>query len=102
MEEKIYTVTLADGREIRDLTLNGNNFISKTPIDTELFKNNLCPTTIRCGEAEKIHENMEFLGETSVDGEHGFILRDISPQKLAEMKLRSDVEYIAMMCDVEL
>ena len=110
MDEKIYTITLADGTELTNLRLNGNNFISESPIDTAVFQGNLSPVTIYDGDGDtddgkvhyEIHENMEFMGETRVGDLYGFILRDISGEKLAEMKLRSDVEYIAMMCDVEL
>ena len=40
MDEKIYTVTLADGTTIDNLTLNGNNYISKTKIDKSIFEGN--------------------------------------------------------------
>ena len=102
MEEKTYTITLSDGTEIKDLKLNGNNFVSKTPIDVKLFKNNLSHVTIYDGEIEDVHENMEFLGESIVPDGYGFIIRDIPCATLKEMKLRSDVEYLAMMCGVDL
>ena len=102
MDEKIYKITLADGTEIENLTLNGNNFVSKTPIDYTQFEDNLTRVTINDGDNDDIHENMEFVGESVMDGNYLFILRDISAKELADMKLRSDVEYLAMMCDVEL
>ena len=37
MDEKIYKITLADGTEIRNLRLNGNNFISDTPVAAEIL-----------------------------------------------------------------
>ena len=38
MEDKTYSITLADGTVIDDLKLNGNNFISKSPITKEIFE----------------------------------------------------------------
>ena len=38
MEDKTYSITLADGTVIGDLKLNGNNFISKSPIAKEMFE----------------------------------------------------------------
>ena len=37
MEDKTYSITLADGTVIDDLKLNGNNFISKSPITKERY-----------------------------------------------------------------
>ena len=42
----MYSVKLADGTEIKNLELNGNNFISDTIIDETLFENNLDKVTI--------------------------------------------------------
>lgn len=42
----MYSVKLADGAEIKNLELNGNNFISDTIIDETLFENNLDKVTI--------------------------------------------------------
>lgn len=102
MEEKVYKITLADGTVIDNLTLNGNNFVSKTPIDYEQFEDNLSHVVINDGETDDVHENMMLVGNSIMDKNYLFILRDITPEELADMKLRSDVEYLAMMCDVEL
>lgn len=37
----MYSVKLTNGVEIKDLELNGNNFISNTLIDESIFENNL-------------------------------------------------------------
>lgn len=42
----MYSVKLADGTEIKNLELNGNNFISDTIIDEAIFENNLDKVTI--------------------------------------------------------
>ena len=43
MDNKKYSITLADGTVISDLRLNGNNYISETPLTPELFDGN-CST----------------------------------------------------------
>ena len=63
MENKTYSITLADDTVIGDLKLNGNNFISKSPIAKEIFEDCCSPV---------------------------------------EIKMQSDIEYIAMMAGVEL
>ena len=37
MNNKIYKITLADGTVIDNLTLNGNNYISKEVVDPSIF-----------------------------------------------------------------
>lgn len=102
MDEKIYTILLSDGTEIGNLRLNGNNYISESIIVKERFNGNCSPVIINDGEHEELHENMELVQITNVDNNYWFILRDISSEELANIKIQSDIEYIAMMTGVEL
>lgn len=102
MDEKTYTITLADGTEIGDLALNGNNYISKVAIDPSVFNGNCSPVVISDGSASELHANMEFVQITKVNGDYWFVLRDISTEELAKIKMQSDIEYVAMMAGVEL
>ena len=102
MENKIYTITLADGTVLDELGLNGDNFISKTPVAAEAFEGNCSPVLISDGENEVLHENMELVQITRVDGDYWFVLRDLSADELARIKMQSDIEYIGMMAGVEL
>ena len=43
----MYSIKLSDGTEIKNLELNGNNFISDIIIDETLFENNLDKVTIK-------------------------------------------------------
>lgn len=102
MDEKIYKIILADGTVIDNLTMNGNNFISDAVIAASIFEANCCPVTINDGMTDEVHENMELVQVTSVEGKSWFVLRDISEKELEQAKMKSDIEYLAMMCDVEL
>lgn len=103
MDDKIYKVTLADDTVIDGLKMNGNNFISLSPVDAAVFDGNCSPVIISDGETEEIHENMELVQITTNDaGEYWFVLRDISEKELAQIKMQSDIEYVAMMAGVEL
>lgn len=103
MNEKIYKVTLADGTVIDGLKMNGNNFISLSPIKAAVFDGNCSPIIISNDETDETHENMELVQITpNDDGEYWFVLRDISEKELAQIKMQSDIEYIAMMAGVEL
>ena len=102
MDEKIYKITLADGTEIRNLRLNGNNFISDTPISETIFDGNGSTVIINDGETDEFHENMELVQITPVGDEYWFVLRDLTAAELKQIKMQSDIEYVAMMAGVEI
>ena len=102
MDEKNYKITLNDGTEINNLKLNGNNYISTEPIDPIIFDGNCSPVVISDGTHDEIHDNMELVQITEVNGKYWFVLRDFSADELAQIKMRSDIEYVAMMTDIEL
>lgn len=102
MDEKTYSITLSDGTVLSDLGLNGNNYISETPVDPETFVDNCSPIVISDGEVEEIHENMSLVQVTKMGNKYWFVLRDISVTELEKIKTQSDIEYLAMMSDIEL
>lgn len=103
MEDKRYTITLADGRVLSDLRLNGNTFISKEPVNPAIFEGNCSPVVINDGETEETHPVMEYVVTAQpVAGEFWFSLRDVSEQELREMRRDANIEYLAMMTGVEL
>lgn len=102
MNEKNYSITLADGTVLSGLRLNGNNYISDTAPDAAAFEANCSPVVISDGTTEEAHSNMELVQITQVGGEYWFVLRDISAAELDEIKTRADIEYLAMMANVEL
>lgn len=102
MDEKTYKITLADGTELSDLRLNGNNFISKVPVAPEIFEGNCSTVTISDGLAEETHENMSLVQVKEMNGEYWFIIRDLTPEELYRIKIQADIEYIAMMSSIEL
>lgn len=66
------------------------------------FVDNCSPITISDGEVEEIHENMSLVQVTKMGNEYWFVIRDISVTELEKIKMQSDIEYLAMMSDIEL
>lgn len=106
-------IILADGTILDDIVLNGTTFISKTPIDEDIFEHNLSPVDIeQVGEDSMFmfapgiighHENMVYQPIVSpVEGEFWFGLSDVSEEEMQYAKIRSNIDYIAMMTDIEL
>lgn len=102
MDDKTYKITLADGAVIDNLKLNGNNFISKTRIAAEMFLDNCSPVIVSDGENNDVHENVELVRLSEMNGEYWFVLRDIPADELEKIKMQSDIEYVAMMAGIEL
>lgn len=100
--EKVYTVTLADGTELTGLHLNGNNFVSDTPVTKEQFEFSCSPVTISDGEITEKHENMELVHMQVIEGKWYFVLLDVPPEELWRQKMEADMMYLSMMTDVEL
>ena len=102
MNNKIYKITLADGTVIENLKLNGNNFVSDREITSEMFGGNLSKVTINDGEKDTVYEHMAFVQLAHYDDGYYFILRQLSQRELSDLKTRADIEYIAMMTEVEI
>lgn len=102
MPEKTYTITLADGTVLDNLKLNGNNYISPTPLSDSVFRDNCSPVLISDGTVEECHDDMELVQIVENSGKYWFVLRDLSERELVDMQMRSDIEYLAMMAGVEL
>lgn len=103
----MYKITLADGTIIDNLTLNGDNFISTESINPDIFIGNLSPTIIDDGENAVEHEFMDFLQlkeylKDDDTTEYWFVIKDITQQTLEQIKIRADIDYIAMVSDIDL
>lgn len=102
MDDKVYSITLADGTVLEGLKLNGNNFVSLVEVSSDTFEDNTYPVIISDGEVEEEHEFMELVQVTQMGEEWWFILRDLSEEELRNTKVRADIDYIALMTDVNL
>ena len=101
----MHKITLHDGTILDNLFLNGNNYISVTPINSEIFKNNLETVLISDDEVETIHKDMKLIQNIEYNGEYWFILAEKTPEdKSAELidQMKADTDYIAIMTGVEL
>lgn len=101
MNEKKYTIILADGTEISNLSKNGDNYVSTAPISREIFEDNLSSVTISDGETTVEKENMELVQITQMGEEYWFVLGEITAAELRLRRMESNLEYVAMMGDIE-
>lgn len=93
------TIALSNGTELTGLELNGNNYISPEKLTEDTFADGLSPVVINGEE----HEQMALAQCIQhADGRTWFILRDVTAEEVANAKLRSDIDFIALMSDIEL
>lgn len=58
----MYTITLADGTKLKDLDMNGTNYVSKKKVDESIFTDtNLATVKISDGETETTYTDMVFI-----------------------------------------
>lgn len=79
----MHTITLSDGTKLKNLELNGNNYIAPTIIEDSVFEGNLGMVTISDGECTETHTDMVLIQNQVVDGESWFILEDKTAQQRA-------------------
>ncbi|MGL5255374.1 MAG: hypothetical protein ACRC9L_10370 [Brevinema sp.] len=101
MANKKYTMRLANGNAISNLVLNGNNYVSDVEVVEETFDGVISPVIITDGINEEVLENMELVRIANWENKWWILIQEKPPISENE-KLRSDIEYVAMMCDIEL
>ena len=103
MEKEIFSIELSNGTKIEKLELNGNNFISDTEITAEMFEGGLLEVRISGdkGTAYTIN-HAKLIQIMEYEGAWWFILAEMSAEELMFEKISSDIDYIAMMTDVEI
>ena len=86
----MYTITLNNGTKLKNLTLNGNNFISEKIIEDAVFDGNLKRVEISDGEKTTVYEDM-FLASNRADGGKSWI---VLLEKTDEMKRQEQIEEL--------
>lgn len=79
--------------------VNGNCYIVD---EKPTFPADLSEVTVTEGENESVLHEVEINESASVDGRYWFGLRELSEQELRDIKTQADIQYIAMMSDIEL
>lgn len=83
----MYNIKLADGTELKELELNGNNYISDTIIDDEVFKDNLATVIITNEEKSEEYHDMKLIKNKVYNEQSWFILAKKTEQEKEKDKL---------------
>lgn len=109
MDNKIYSLTVA-GRngtyQVKNLTRNGNNYVSETEVNTSKW-----PAVFELtakdeeGNVTEQMENAKLLQQVSYDWDGGkfyLAFAPVSEQEIKNAEFQAQLEYIAMMTDVDI
>lgn len=105
-ETRKWKITLSDGIQLTDLRLNGNNFVSEAEITEETFRGKLSKVKfegkVNGAPFEQECNQMELVQIAHYEDGYYFVLREITQEELEKIKTRADIEYIAMMADIDM
>lgn len=80
----MYTITLADGTKLKNLELNGNNYIAEGVIEDSVFEGNLDTVKITDGETIETFTDMRLMSNIVRDNRSWFVLGEKSAQQKKE------------------
>lgn len=87
----MYTITLANGYKIENLTLNGNNYIAQQTVENSVFAENLDAVTISDGVTETTYHNMVLLSNIVRNGKSWIVLGQKSAQQQREEAMMAEI-----------
>jgi len=70
---------LADGTEIKNLAVNGNNFVSDTPIPDSTFEDNLAKVILTTPDGIEEYNRFETYPKQTIGDEYMFVLAEKTP-----------------------
>lgn len=98
-----YTIRLADGTELKGLGKNGDNYVSATEIDESIFEDNTSEVVITDEDGnETVIENAVFVQQMEFPDGFYICFTQKTSMELAMEEMQSQIDYIAMMADVDM
>ena len=96
----MYSIKLADGTELQNLELNGNNFISDTVIGDEVFNGNLETVVITDENGSTEYHNMKLIQNKTYGTQSWFVLVEKTKGELEKENLyqiSADLTEVVLM-----
>ena len=101
-ENLTYEVIFSDGNKIENLTMNGNNFVSKTEITEDMFTSFKHIVIKDSNDNEQIIEYGKLLQIVHYSDGWYFIIVELSPVEIAVDNLEAQALFTALMTDTVL
>lgn len=91
-------ITFKNGMNI-EAEENGSSLITDSRPE---FPSDLSFVTVTRTDGERIYKDAEIIECASVDGRYWFSFREVPESERAARQMQANIEYIAMMTDVDL
>lgn len=88
----MYTMTLQDGRKLKKLELNGNNYIAEGIVEDSVFADNLASVTVNDGKSTEKYTDMMLLSNRVEDGRSWFVLGEKSAWGTSDDSILAEME----------
>ena len=85
----MYTITLSNGNTLKNLELNGNNYISAEIIEDSVFEGGLDTVVIAEGKNKETHTDMVLVCNRVLDGKSWFILSEKTQEQKERERIAS-------------
>ncbi len=85
----MYKITLADGTELKNLELNGNNYIAEGVLEDSVFEGKLSTVTVTDGKTTETYTDMRLMSNRVEDGRSWFVLGEKSAQQKAMERMEA-------------
>lgn len=96
----MFKITLADGRTIDNLVLNGNNYISEYEIDDSFFSNIMNEVTIESEDVRIVYEKMKLISHIKNDGKSWLVFAEPTLEELQKMQIDSRFKTVELEQEV--
>ena len=93
----MYTITLNDATKLKNLELNGNNYIAESAVENSVFENNLDTITITDGETAETFTDMRLMSNIVRDGRSWIVIGEKSKQQKQEERIAELEEALDML-----
>ncbi len=91
---------LADGTEIKNLAVNGNNFVSDTPIPDSTFEDNLAKVILTTPDGIEEYTDLKLIQNRQFGDEYMFVLAEKTPaekEKEYLLQLLADLTEVVLL-----
>lgn len=103
MEDNLYTIILSDGYRIDNLRKRGTCFVSEEELDLGIFEGNLSTVLITDGEVTNSYKDLKISTDVGKLGEgFWFTLINRPKEEIKMDKIQSNIDYIAMMSNIDI
>jgi hypothetical protein len=92
----MYTITLSDGTQLKNLELNGNNYIAETAIESSVFEGKTGTMKISDGKTTETYTGWELISNIVRDGKSWLVFGEKSAEEKRQETVNANFTDLQM------